>query len=103
MQSDIEALRQALAEHVRFHDDGLGCTADSEEWQAACSPRTIARLLDALELAQRDAKRLSMLNRSLEDDGYGHWLPGWCFKEGDTPPTLDEFRAFIDAAMKDAP
>ena len=79
---------------------------------AACLPRDDyraslerlhAEMLAAIADAAKDSERIAMLHRSLEDDGYGHWSPDWCIKEGDTPPTLDEFRAFIDAATKGKP
>lgn len=46
MTPDIEALRQALSEHVSF---GVGrvFSYDADEWHAAASPDRIARLLDA--------------------------------------------------------
>ena len=70
---------------------------------AAASPDRIARLLDALELAQRDADRYRFLNHDFSVMGAN--IDGdhsWAYRRNFSlrGPTLD---AAIDEAMKDAP
>ena len=70
---------------------------------AAASPDRIARLLDALELAQRDADRYRFLNRDFSVMGAN--IDGnhsWAYRRNFSlrGPTLD---AAIDEAMKDKP
>lgn len=62
-----------------------------------------AALRSALEELCRDAERLAGLHKTCDYDGYGWWLNESCLKTGDAPPTLDEFRFAIDAAMQQAP
>ena len=71
--------------------------------RAAASPDRIARLLDALELAQRDAERYRFLNRDFSVMGAN--IDGnhsWAYRRNFSlrGPTLD---AAIDEAMKERP
>jgi plasmid stabilization system protein ParE len=55
MTDDIKALRDALAEVNFFKKGGFSYTVD--DWNKAANPLRIARLLDALEAAQKEAER----------------------------------------------
>lgn len=63
----------------------------------------------ALEPMVRDGELLEKLRQKLECDGFGYWLPEICLKEippevegVGTPPTQEEFREALDAAMSAA-
>lgn len=47
-----------------------------------------------------DAQRLQKILDNLTWDGYGLWLPGWLVTQTDVPPTLDEFREWLDENMR---
>lgn len=92
-------------------DYGRQCLATAA-YIAACHPERIARLLDALEAATRDAERLDWLTRNrLKEippgrDGPAYGLVQfqwgqWCDQPG--PATAEGFRAAIDAAMSSEP
>lgn len=90
--------------------EGAKLIDDSAEWaetlhDAAAHMRALRAELEA---ARADAGRRALLHRALECDGFAYWFPERAIKacsvladEPETdPPTIDEFRAFIDAAMK---
>ena len=86
--ADMEAIRDALWD---MHPPGTG----PDVWMQACHPERIARLLDALADAQRDAERYRWLRDNFTTDSRACGLHA-C----ETPQRLD---AHIDAAMKEAP
>lgn len=94
MIEDIKALRDALNEHVTFFASPRTFSYATEPWHAACSPDRIARLLDALEAAQKDAARYRWL-RAMDI------THEWGVVNGDMSeaPVLDELDAAIDSAM----
>lgn len=110
MSDDVKVIRDAVAAVMTWmRDPSQPPEADAEagnmhfaNYRLAVSPDRIARLLARLEEAERDAARLGRLHQSLEDDGYGYWLPEKCVKpdqQSDEPPTMDEFRTFVDALL----
>jgi len=94
--SDIAAIRAALAE-------------ESGQWPMpnlySRASDAIARLLDALEAAQKDAGRLRAICDSLELTKPIHSSMPHIYPAGrsDLSYTPTGFIAAIDAAMKDAP
>jgi hypothetical protein len=66
MTDDIKALRDALAEVNFFKKGGFSYTVD--DWNKAANPLRIARLLDALEAATRDAERYRWLRQVAEGE-----------------------------------
>ena len=76
----------------------------------AIEAEIIKRLRSQLEAAnlantkqaalEQDAARYRWLHEHIESDGYGYWLPYMCIGERAAAPTLDDFRATFDAAMK---
>ena len=112
---DRKPLRDVVA-YVRLSDvANFSCTIGKaeQEWKnaayiAAASPDRIARLLDALELAQRDAERLNWLDENPDSIGRSQGYRGsacsWTARDGDG--YLHDFtsaREAIDAAMKEHP
>ena len=89
LPADITAIRDALAE-VRFYKAG-GFSYNAQDFHIAANPQRIARLLDALESAQKDAERWRWISsHPIVMDDYAFSVD-------------DEVVAFVDAAMKDAP
>ncbi len=86
MTDDIPTLRAALAAHVCFRDDGKCFSYNTKEWHSVANPDRIARLLDRLEAAERDAARYRWL-RTFNVDSY--------MARG----MLNDLDAAIDAAM----
>lgn len=102
MTEDIKAIRDALAAgpstgggHIYTHPRDDNRHAENFKWHQACSPERIARLLDALDQAQKDAARYQWLRDNFTTD------PRACGLHAcQTPERLD---AHFDAAMKEAP
>lgn len=80
--SDIAAIRAVLPRIVSNAAHGPLLYFDAATWDKACHPDRIARLLDALEAAQKDAERYRWL-RAQERNG--------------------QLDAVVDAAMENAP
>ena len=82
----IKDKRKAQADKWRAEADALRASrAEAEAKQAAL---------------EQDAARYRWLHEHIESDGYGYWLPYMCVGERAAAPTLDDFRATFDAAMK---
>ena len=102
---DIKALKEALDE-VRRND---GDEKSWPVWDGACTPSRIARVLERLEAAERDAERLDWIEANVCDvarladkrlriswwNGVGQVFVG----EGHHK----DWRSAIDAAMKKEP
>ena len=93
---DIKAIRDALAVAQKGGDIALHALYD------ACHPERIARLLDALELAQRNAERYRTLRSQFERGAVvSLHLPAVSdrLNREVTFATPEAFDAAIDAAM----
>jgi hypothetical protein len=99
MTDDIKALRDALAAVDRrdWGDDSQQQNP-TLRYIVACSPDRIARLLDALEAATRDAERY----RWLRDEADAHEMPKVTAPHSRWLLIGHELDAAIDAAMAQA-
>ena len=91
--NNFDTLRSALSDHVTFGDAGR-VSYDTEPWQAAADPATIAALLAELDDARRDAKRLDWLLMEVS---------GAEFRRIGVEYSGNAGREDIDAAMKGTP
>ena len=84
-------------------DANLSFMADAGARPGENIANCLRRLLAERDTLAADARRLDAIRKSLHWDGHGYWLPDWCVKERERleeavpEPTLDEFRAAIDA------
>lgn len=80
--------------------NGVDGTDADDALIAACHPERIARLLDALAMAQKDAERYRWLR---SEDSTGRVGEFWKMACLDYALTLEPLDAAIDAAMSSAP
>lgn len=87
---------------LRYHDDRTGevhgLHHDDDNFVAAANPATILALLDELEAAQKDARRMEWM-----ESAWGGYTgkDGGFFLSCYMPKDLETLREMIDAAMKE--
>ena len=106
--TDLKKLRELAEATINRREVGFECddpydTYPEDLFDAATMPENIIALLDRLEAAERDAKRLDWLltNAHL---GIGQWGMDWELAVMDVPipaPDKHQIRQWIDAAMKE--